>query len=126
MKFDFYAQKNPLIVYKERAYEKFMQLISDMNHRVSKWLLTAKPREAIEEVKLDETLMHMFLENAVNEHTSSENSLLANESIPQTPAIQKIAANEPSLSNENFENVGRNDLCPCGSGKKYKQCHGKN
>ena len=70
--------------------------------------------------------MNMFLENAVNEHTSSENSLLANESIPQTPAIQKIAANEPSLSNENFENVGRNDLCPCGSGKKYKQCHGKN
>jgi preprotein translocase subunit SecA len=34
--FEGYAQKNPLIVYKERAYEKFMQLISDMNHRVSK------------------------------------------------------------------------------------------
>ncbi len=124
--FEGYAQKNPLIVYKERAYEKFMQLISDMNHRVSKWLLTAKPREAIEEVKLEETLMHMFLENAVNEHTSSENALLANESDPQAPAIQKIVANDSPLSNETFENVGRNDLCPCGSGKKYKQCHGKN
>ena len=70
--------------------------------------------------------MHMFLENAVNEHTSSENALLANESAPQAPAIQKIAANDSPLSNENFENVGRNDLCPCGSWKKYKQCHGKN
>ena len=45
-----------------------------------------------------------------------------NNSSPESAVVQKISANNPM---EKIKTVGRNDLCPCGSGKKYKKCCGK-
>lgn len=62
--FEGYAQKNPLVVYKERAYEAFVHMISDIEYRVIKGLLTTKPQESIDSVKLESTLMSDYAENA--------------------------------------------------------------
>lgn len=62
--FEGYAQKNPLVVYKERAYDYFVEMIRNMEHRVIKGLLTAKPRESIDEVRLEETLLSQYASSA--------------------------------------------------------------
>jgi preprotein translocase subunit SecA len=58
--FEGYAQKNPLMIYKEKAYDKFMRLMNDIEHRVIKGILTAKPRESIDTVRLEETLLAKY------------------------------------------------------------------
>jgi len=65
--FEWYAQKNPLVVYKERAYDRFMTMIANIEHRVIKWLLTAKPRESIDTVMLEENLLSSYLETWIEE-----------------------------------------------------------
>jgi preprotein translocase subunit SecA len=120
--FEWYAQKNPLVVYKERAYDRFMTMIATIEHRVIKWLLTAKPRESIDTVMLEENLLTSYLETWKEE--KSEWSQIA-------PWIEKILLKQSEARGEKKENTGnyqykdtgRNDPCPCGSGKKFKQCH---
>ncbi len=127
--FEWYAQKNPLIIYKERAYDKFVAMVEMVWLRVIKWLLTAKPREAIEEVNLEETLLSKYAESAVEgfdtKAPSQASHLWHTEySEPQTDStVRIIQAN--TQRDPLYTWVWRNDPCPCGSGKKYKQCHGK-
>lgn len=61
--FEWYAQKNPLVVYKERAYESFLHMMSDIEYRVIKWLLTAKPTESIDSVNLESNLREDYIES---------------------------------------------------------------
>ncbi len=127
--FEWYAQKNPLVIYKERAYDRFITLIHTIGLRVIKWLLTAKPHEAIEEVNLEETLLSKYADSAAAgfdetagvtaSHMGHTDYELAVEStVPKTLITTKTDSHE-------YAHVGRNDPCPCWSGKKYKQCHGK-
>ena len=60
--FEGYAQKNPLVVYKERAYDSFVNMMSDIEYRVIKGLLTAKPQESIDSVELESALREDYLE----------------------------------------------------------------
>ncbi len=62
--FEGYAQKNPLVIYKERAYDKFIELVQTMGHRVIKGLLTARAQESLDSVNLEETLLSKYAENA--------------------------------------------------------------
>lgn len=120
--FEGYAQKNPLIVYKERAYNHFVEMIDAIEYRVVKWLLTAKANESIDAVNLEETLLLEYtkLGNEVKETPNLQGKdLLIN-----TPPT-RMSSREESPQDTLYENVGRNDPCPCGSGKKFKHCHGK-
>jgi preprotein translocase subunit SecA len=124
--FEWYAQKNPLVVYKERAYDHFVGMIHTIEHRVVKWLLTARANESIDTVNLEETLLSSYLENAEatredenNTNTAAPISLLHTQKT--SPERIKVENN----TNHTIPTAGRNDPCPCGSGKKYKQCHGK-
>jgi hypothetical protein len=60
--FEGYAQKNPLVVYKERAYNSFVNMMSDIEYRVIKGLLTAKPQESIDAVELESALREDYIE----------------------------------------------------------------
>lgn len=129
--FEGYAQKNPLIVYKERAYDHFVTMIHTIEHRVIKWLLTARAQESIDTVNLEETLLTSYLENAEATHEESTDlaaegsiavSMIHNQK--KTP-IHQIRAEDTPSNNTNLPTVGRNDPCPCGSEKKYKLCHWK-
>ena len=109
-----YEQKDPLLIYKFEAYELFKNMIDKINRDVISILLKAhiplrdpsQVQEARERRKLD-----------MSKYETS-----------RTDALQ-ASANTQERSREPVrveKKVGRNDPCPCGSGKKYKSCHGKN
>jgi preprotein translocase subunit SecA len=108
-----YAQKNPKQEYKREAFELFESLLQTVRSEVSKLLLTVEIRneEQIEEVV--ETPPQ--LENVQYHHADYEEALAA--AAPKPAQAQPVERVVPK--------VGRNDPCPCGSGKKYKHCHGK-
>ena len=127
--FEGYAQKNPLIIYKERAYDKFVALIETIGLRVTKWLLTAKAKEAIEEVNLEESLLAKYAESGTESFDTNASTTASHlwhvdytENTDDSD-VRIIRTSDKEM--EQYANVGRNDLCPCGSGKKFKQCHGK-
>jgi preprotein translocase subunit SecA len=62
--FEGYAQKNPLIVYKERAFDKFITLLGEIGFKVTKGLLTASPHEQIERIELDEKTLQALLQTS--------------------------------------------------------------
>jgi preprotein translocase subunit SecA len=129
--FEWYAQKNPLIIYKERAYDKFVILINTVGLRVVKGLLTARPLEGIESVNLEETLLSKYAENAQIGFDASAGIVASHMGHteyeePKTSDVNvRIIQATPSEKIPAYVWVGRNDPCPCGSGKKYKQCHWK-
>lgn len=133
--FEGYAQKNPLIIYKERAYEKFVILIDTIGVRVIKWLLTARPSESIDEVNLEESLLEKYADMAEEGFdkaiVSSAGHMWHSEYTPEpmTEAeagirVVRTSGNDTAESAK-YSTVWRNDLCPCGSWKKFKHCHGK-
>lgn len=61
--FEGYAQKQPLVVYKERAYDKFISLLSEIGFKVIKGLITASPTQQIEQVEINEKDIEMLLQN---------------------------------------------------------------
>ncbi|MCF8174464.1 MAG: preprotein translocase subunit SecA [Burkholderiaceae bacterium] len=105
-----YAQKNPKQEYKREAFELFEGLLQTVRSEVSKLLMTVEVRteEQIEEVETPPQL-----ENVQYHHADFDEAL--------GTAVKKSA--QPA--ERQAPKVGRNDPCPCGSGKKYKHCHGK-
>ena len=107
-----YAQKNPKQEYKREAFELFESLLNFVRADVVKLLMTVEIRsqEQIEEVEQHPPQM----ENVQYHHADYDEALgTAAEQAPAKP-IERVV-----------DKIGRNDPCPCGSGKKYKHCHGK-
>lgn len=121
--FEWYAQKNPLVVYKERAYHHFVEMIGNIEYRVIKWLLTAKAHESIDEVNLEENLLLEYTKSWIEKTDTSLPAWFANGHSPKNQSPQKEVITE-DLANE-YVWTSRNDPCPCWSGKKYKHCHWK-
>ena len=108
-----YAQKNPKQEYKREAFELFEGLLQVVRGEVSKLLLTVEVRS---EEQLEEAEAPPQLENVQYHHSDYDAAL-------------GVAADADGAVQQPVERalpkVGRNDACPCGSGKKYKHCHGK-
>ena len=106
-----YAQKNPKQEYKREAFELFEGLLQIVRSQVAQLLMTVQIRsqEQIEEAEQQ----HPQVEN-VQYHHADYDEALANEDAPKAQPAERA-----------LPKVGRNDACPCGSGKKYKHCHGK-
>lgn len=108
-----YAQKNPKQEYKREAFELFSEMLDRVKSEVTKITLTVQIKGP-EDVSAVEPAPAP--DNVQYHHADYEEALAeANEehSPPAQPFVRK------------GEKIGRNDPCPCGSGKKYKQCHGK-
>lgn len=112
-----YAQKDPLVEYKNEAFKMFEQLVfaidDEIVHRIYKVQVQLPPmhfQHAQENVPSGE----------VSEQTSKTAVMQKrmNPANPGTPSVNAARANTAKLNK-----VGRNDPCPCGSGKKYKRCH---
>lgn len=131
--FEGYAQKNPLIVYKERAFDKFIALLNEIGFKVTKGLLTASPSQQIEQIQVDESMLQALLETPESDlQKLNINNLLSDamaEKFKNSPGesewVQVYQANAKTEPKSQYKDVGRNDPCPCGSGKKFKQCCGK-
>jgi len=117
-----YAQKDPKQEYKREAFEMFTNLLEHIKYEVIGILFKVQVRQEEDVHAIDEQMQaprEMHFEHAQAPALDAyEESLLA-------PAEQEegATAEQPFIRDGN--KVGRNDPCPCGSGKKFKQCHGQ-
>ncbi|HUW27524.1 MAG TPA: preprotein translocase subunit SecA [Sulfuriferula sp.] len=109
-----YAQKNPKQEYKREAFELFSTLLETIKREVTQTTLTVQVRSE-QDVEAVETVSP--LANVEFHHADFDEVLAGN------PDAADVGAAALPVRNE--DKVGRNDPCPCGSGKKYKHCHGK-
>jgi len=111
-----YAQKNPKQEYKREAFELFSMLLETIKHEVTQILMTVQVRT---ESEVEAIEAQPAPENVQYHHAGFEEALgQPSEEIEATGDGHK-----PFV--RGGHKVGRNDPCPCGSGRKYKQCHGK-
>ncbi|MFW2421934.1 MAG: preprotein translocase subunit SecA [Porticoccaceae bacterium] len=108
-----YAQKNPKQEYKRESFELFEQLLDNIKYDTIKFLSNIKIAGEEDLVKM-EAQRRQETEGADYQHAESS----ALEEAAPTPAVSTPQTRQGPK-------VGRNDPCPCGSGKKYKQCHGR-
>ncbi len=111
-----YAQKNPKQEYKREAFELFGNLVESVKLEVTRTLMTVELRspEQVEQVES----VAPAIENMQYQHAGYEEAL-AGAGADAAPAAK------PAPFVRQMGKIGRNDPCPCGSGKKYKHCHGK-
>jgi preprotein translocase subunit SecA len=113
-----YAQKQPKQEYKREAFELFGQLLDSVKNDVTKVLMTVRIQSAEQLGEAAEALENRA-ENITNVTYMAPT---------ETGEVEVIAATDEQrqrMTGDYVPRVGRNDACPCGSGKKYKACHGK-
>jgi len=115
-----YAQKNPKQEYKRESFGLFQEMLNTLKHDVTRVLFRLEPMtreqlEAMERQRQEEA------ERAQRRMQLQHEELSALE--PTEPQAAQPPRQEPLV--RAHAKVGRNELCPCGSGKKFKSCHGK-
>ena len=115
-----FAQKNPKQEYKREAFTLFQQMLETLKHDVVRFLSHLRLQqdensEALEQQRREEQAKRAM------EFQHAESSGLSVEEVSEP----EQAAAQPETFVREAPKVGRNEPCPCGSGKKYKQCHGK-
>jgi preprotein translocase subunit SecA len=107
-----YAQKNPKQEYKREAFELFQRLLDSVRSDVTRTLVTVQVRAQ----DVEESAPRAEVQNVRYHHSDYDEALGQGEPAPaaSTPQMQQMAPK-----------IGRNDPCPCASGKKYKHCHGR-
>ena len=119
-----YEQKDPLVIYKLESFNLFAEMLKSFNRRALSILLrgqipTQQPQDVRQAAPQQRTDMSRYRTQK-------------NDAMSQTAAGQRQAAGQDTRQMQKPEpmkraepKIGRNDPCPCGSGKKYKQCHGR-
>lgn len=116
-----YEQKDPLLIYKFESFELFKSIIDKVNKEVIGVLMKGQiPLEDPSEVKKGEIPRRSNMSN-LRASKSDFGSALDGEGQSDQPKREQRAVQPVRVEKK----VGRNDPCPCGSGKKYKNCHGK-
>jgi preprotein translocase subunit SecA len=110
-----YAQKNPKQEYKRESFELFSSMLDTIWYEVTRVTLTVQIRSP-EDVEVVDA--HIAPENIQYHHADYEEVIDASET-------ESTPADAPAPFVRHDDKVGRNDACPCGSGKKYKHCHGR-
>jgi len=117
-----YAQKNPKQEYKREAFELFSDMLDRVRDDVMKVLMTVRVQTQEEVAQAEqEAAAAAHGQNVQYQHADYDEGQ-SNEQTEQ--AIANAAAGQSPVRNV-LPKVGRNDACPCGSGKKYKHCHGQ-
>ena len=106
-----YAQKNPKQEYKREAFELFEGLLDMVRREVTRIVFTVQIRSPED---VEEAAPHADVQNVQYQHAGFDETLGEGEA-----RLQDVSPAEAGPK------IGRNDPCPCGSGKKYKHCHGK-
>jgi len=117
-----FEQKDPLVIYKVEAFALFEEFIGRVNKHVTSYL--SKGTLLIEEAPRAAA--------PIRRPAFAQNNSAMQRAEAERKMMQQAAANAgrensgPVTVVHDGPKVGRNDLCPCGSGKKYKNCHGAN
>ena len=112
VRFRGYAQKDPLNEYKAEGFLLFEAMLNSLREDVSTYLARIRPLS-------EEEQKSMLQQMALQQH----NAQIAAENAGEAP--QPLVDGFDEANPETWGNPGRNDLCPCGSGKKFKHCHGR-
>jgi preprotein translocase subunit SecA len=112
-----YAQKQPKQEYKREAFELFGQMLDSVKNEVTKILMTVRIQSA---EQLDEAAQALEAKGETLSNLSYTAPTETGE--PETISLADLGLPQASTA---MPRVGRNEPCPCGSGKKFKQCHGK-
>ncbi len=117
-----YAQRDPLNEYKGEAFELFQAMLGNLRQAVTAQLMRVElVREAAEAPPPQAPEMHgHHLDGSTGEDDFGETALLVRQETARVVAPEDRDPNDQST----WGKVGRNEACPCGSGKKYKHCHG--
>jgi preprotein translocase subunit SecA len=117
-----YAQKNPKQEYKREAFELFGQMLDLIKNEVVRVVMTVRIENREEIEAAEEGLSQSHLENVHYQHADFNPNAAAEELLAPTAHPDEVKLQLPINA---VPKVGRNDPCPCGSGRKYKQCHGQ-
>ncbi|GMT45697.1 MAG: protein translocase subunit SecA [bacterium] len=111
-----YEQKDPLLIYKFESFNLFKRMIEKINNEVVSYLIRGDiynpDQQAFREAKINRGIDRSKIREERGDMLSQAHADTQQHRKPQPVKVAK--------------KVGRNDPCPCGSGKKYKNCHGKN
>jgi preprotein translocase subunit SecA len=118
-----YAQKNPKQEYKRESFELFSQLLDKVNYDVISALSKFEVRVESQLEQMAVNQRERFAPQRM-EYRHANPEMIANEEALPLPDANINISNKPIPFRQTAK-VGRNDLCPCGSNKKYKQCHGR-
>jgi preprotein translocase subunit SecA len=123
-----YAQKQPKQEYKREAFELFGAMLDSIKREVTKHLMAVQIRsqQQVEEAERQAEEAAQAVRNVQYHHADYDVALAesaAGGDDGATPGAEPEPAAQPFV--RAGQKVGRNDPCPCGSGKKYKNCHGK-
>ena len=106
-----YGQRDPLVMYKKEAHETFDELLTNVQHDIVHTIFHVLPVQ----------------EGATTSSGASPRQAAkaaANSAVTRPSVMASVLGNSRSEASSGPRKVGRNELCPCGSGKKYKRCHG--
>ena len=109
-----YAQKNPVQEYKRESFEMFTSMLAGINYEVIQALTRVQIRSEDQVTALEQS--HQPEQDIKMEHASAQSPLSA-------PEPEAESSSQPYVREQ--PKIGRNEPCWCGSGKKFKQCHGK-
>ena len=112
-----YAQKNPKQEYKRESFELFQQMLETLKHDVISVLSKVQVQAQSDVEEMEERRRQEEAKIRRDYQHAAAEALVGGEE------AQALAASQPIV--REGDKVGRNDPCPCGSGRKYKQCHGK-
>ncbi len=126
-----YGQKQPKQEYKREAFELFGAMLDSIKSEVTRHLMAVQIRsqEQVEEAERKAEEAARAVKNVQYHHAAAAAALASAEaeSAPAAYPAGAVPAATPEVQPfvRSTQKVGRNDPCPCGSGRKYKQCHGK-
>src|SRR5471032_1078821 len=130
-----YAQKNPKQEYKREAFELFAAMLDSVKQEVTRVVMNVQIQspEQLEEAAEQYEEKGSHLENVSFQHADFEEGGAAAAAVAASATTQMInqamygddTTVATRVATDDVPKVGRNDPCPCGSGKKYKNCHGK-
>ncbi|WOJ94945.1 preprotein translocase subunit SecA [Congregibacter variabilis] len=115
-----YAQKNPKQEYKRESFELFQELLGSLKYEVVKFLSHVEIKKKNEAELIEQQRRHDAEQAKLAFQHAQASGMAADPA--ESQVAEKAEAAQPIT--RSTPKVGRNDPCPCGSGKKYKQCHG--
>ena len=114
-----YAQRDPLNEYKNEAFQLFERLLNGLRYDVTKQLSIVRPLTDAERKAMLAKFLDEQKKPTETSKTASSKAIKSNSSMPLG------AKTPPEQMPKGWQATGRNELCPCGSGKKFKHCHGR-
>jgi preprotein translocase subunit SecA len=120
-----YAQKNPLLEYKIEGSDIFESLIFSIRHNIASKVFRVRIKESSSTVEATSPRSASRIEATQTSHEAVSSFANESQSVRKESAIAAASAPATATVVRQGKKIGRNDPCPCGSGKKYKYCHGR-